>query len=148
MQEAYFFKAAVLGPDSPQSLPKASDTPGDFIRRSRRIWLPAKITCGFRRRFMRTHLAIFFADRGDVGVSKSYVIKLPNMMGWLYWRFVVMSVENRGNGHTWGMPVNLIPDIWRARYRRFYTPIAAIGENHSCCTGHTWRFSAIAAIGV
>ena len=45
------------------------------------------------------------------------------------------------------MPVNLIADIWHARYRRFYTPIAAIGENRNRCTGHTWRFSPIAAIG-
>ena len=36
---------------------KASDTSGDFIRRSRRIWSPA---CDFRHRLMRTHLAIFF----------------------------------------------------------------------------------------
>ena len=28
-------------------------------------------------------------------------------------------------------------------YRRFYTPIAAIGENRNRCTGHTWRFSPI-----
>ena len=39
-------------------------------------------------------------------------------------------------------------DIWHARYRRFYTPIAAIGENRNPCTEHTWRFSPIAAIGV
>ena len=46
---------------------------------------------------MGTHLAIFFADRGDVAVSKSHVIKSPNQMGWLYWRFAAMTVENRGN---------------------------------------------------
>ena len=58
----------------------------------------------FRPRLMGTHLAIFFADRGDVAVSKSHVIKSPNLMGWLY-------VENRGNKHTWRMPANLIADI-------------------------------------
>ena len=66
------------------TLPKAGDTPGDFIRRSRRIGSPAKIARDFRHRLMRTHLAIFFADRGEVAVLKSYVIKLPNLMGWLY----------------------------------------------------------------
>ena len=67
----------------------------------------------------------FFAHRGDVAVSKSHDIKLPNLMGWLYWRFAVMSVGNRGNRHTWRMPANLNADIWHARYRRFYKPIAA-----------------------
>ena len=76
---------------------KASDTPGDFIRRSRRIWSPAKIACDFLWRLMRTHLAIFFADRGDVAVLKTYVIKSSNLMGWLYWRLVAINVENRGN---------------------------------------------------
>ena len=42
---------------------KASDTPDDFIPRSRRIWSPAKIACDFS-------LAIKFADRGDVAVLK------------------------------------------------------------------------------
>ena len=45
---------------------KAGDTPSDFIRRSRRIWSPAKIASDFRHRLMRTHLAIFFAGRDDV----------------------------------------------------------------------------------
>ena len=65
-----------------------------------------------------THLAIdadtlgdFFADRGDEAVLKSHVVKSPNLMGWLYWRFAAMTVENRGNGHTWRMPANLIADI-------------------------------------
>ena len=53
----------------------------------------------------------FFADRGDVAVLKTRVIKSPNLMGWLYCRFEVMTVENRGNGHTWRMPANLIADI-------------------------------------
>ena len=127
---------------------KASDTPGDFIRRSRRIWSPAKIASDFRHRLMRKYLAIFFADRSDVAVLKTHVIKSPNLMGWLYWRFAAINVENRGNGHTWRMPANLIANIWHARYRRYYTPIAAIGENRNRCTGHTWRFSPIAAIGV
>ena len=129
-------------------LHKASDTPGDFIRRSRQIWSPVKIARDFRHRLMRTHLAIFFADRGDVAVLKTHAIKSPNLMGWLYWRFAAIIVENRGNGHTWRMPANLVADIWHAIYRRFYTPIAAIGENRNRCTGHTWRFSPIAAIGV
>ena len=54
-----------------------------------------------------------------------HVIKSPNLIDWLNWQ---LSVENRGNGHTWQMPANLIADTWHARYRRFYTPIAAIGE--------------------
>ena len=91
---------------------------------------------------MRTHLAIFFVDRSDVAVLKSPVVKSPNLMGWLYWRFAAMTVENRGNGHTWRMPANLIADIGHARYRRFYTPIAAIGENRNRCTGHRSRRSA------
>ena len=49
----------------------------DFIRRSRRIWSPAKINRDFHPRLMRTHLAIFLADCSDVAVSKSRVIKLP-----------------------------------------------------------------------
>ena len=58
-----------------------------------------------------THLAIFFADRTDVEILKAHVIKSPNLMGWLYWRFAAINVENRGNGHTWRMPANLIADI-------------------------------------
>ena len=123
------------------ALAKARDTPGDFIRRSRRIWSPAKIASDFRHWLMRTHLAIFFADRGDVAVLKTHVIKSPNLTGWLYWRSAAINVENRVNGYTWRMPANLIADIWHARYRRFYTPIAAISENRNRCTGHTWRFS-------
>ena len=64
----------------------------------------------FRHRLMRTHLAIFSPDRGDVAVLKTHVIKSPNLMGWLYWRFIAIIVENRGNGHTWRMPANLIAD--------------------------------------
>ena len=78
----------------------------------------------------------FFADRGDMAVLKTRMIKPPNLMGWLYWRFTAINVENRGNGHTWRMSANLIADIWHARYRRFYTPVAAIGENRNRCTGH------------
>ena len=58
---------------------------------------------------MRTHLAIFFADRGDVAVLKTHVIKSPNLMGWLYWRFAAINVENRGIGNAWRMPVKLSP---------------------------------------
>ena len=52
--------------------------------------------------------------------------------------------ENRRNGQTWRMPANLIADIWHDRYRRFYTLIAAIGENRNRRTRHTWRSSPIA----
>ena len=79
-------------------MPKASDTPGDFIRRWRRIWSPAKIATDFRHRLMRTHLAIFFADRAGVAILKTRVIKSPNLMGWLYWRFAVINVEIAGTG--------------------------------------------------
>ena len=44
----------------------------------------------------RKSLAIF-ADRGDVAVLKTYVIKSSNLMGWLYWRLAAINVENRGN---------------------------------------------------
>ena len=84
----FFFLLAILYADR-----------GEFDRRD------------FRWRLMRTHLAIFFADRGDVAVLKTHVIKSPNLMGWLYWRFAAINVENRGNGHTWRMPANLIGDI-------------------------------------
>ena len=53
----------------------------------------------------------FFANRGDVAVLKTHMIKSPNLMGWLYWRFAAINVENRGNGYTWRMPANLIADI-------------------------------------
>ena len=46
---------------------------------------------------MRIRLAIFFADRGDVAVLKTHVIKSSNLMSWLYWRFAAINVENRGN---------------------------------------------------
>ena len=48
------------------TMTKAGDTLGNFIRRSRRYWSPAKIASEFRRCLMRAHLAIFFADRGDL----------------------------------------------------------------------------------
>ena len=62
------------------SLAIDADTPGDFFRRSRR--------CGS------------FENSCD---------KSPNLIGWLYWRFAAIKVENRGSGHTWPMPANLIP---------------------------------------
>ena len=43
-------------------------------------------------------------------VLKTHVIKSPNLLGWLHWRFAAINVENRGNGHTWRMPANLIDD--------------------------------------
>ena len=92
---------------------------------------------------MRTHLVIFFADRSEVAVLKTHEIKSPNLMGWLYWQFAAINIENRGNRHTWRMPTNLIANIWHARYRRFYTPIVVIGKNRNNSTGHTWWFSPI-----
>ena len=91
-----------------------------------------------RKRFMQTQLAVFspiaamwhfnlvpgFIKRC---LQKSHVIKSLNLIGWFYWWFAAMSAENRGNGHTWRMPASLIADIWHARYRRFFTPIVAIG---------------------
>ena len=64
------------------NLSKPGDTLGDFIRRSRRIWSPAKIASDFRHWLMRTHLAIFFADRGGVALracslAPSYRCYLP-----------------------------------------------------------------------
>ena len=69
------------------------------------------IASDFRHRLMRTHLAIFFVDGGDVAVLKTHVIESLNLMGWLYWRFTAINVEDRDNGHTWRMPANLIADI-------------------------------------
>ena len=58
-------------------------------------------------------MAISFADRHDVAVLKTHVIKSPNLIGWLYWRFTAINVEHRGNGHTWRIqsPISDIPDI-------------------------------------
>ena len=69
------------------------------------------IASDFRHRLMRTHLAIFFANRGDVAVLKTHVIKSPNLIRWLYCRFAAINTENRGNVHTWRMLANLIADI-------------------------------------
>ena len=69
-------------------------------------------------------------------------------MGWLYRRLATINIENRGNKHTWRMPVNLIADTRHAGYPRYRTRLAAIGENRNRCTGHTRQFSPIAAIGV
>ena len=87
---------------------KAGDTVGDFIRWSRRIWSPAKIASYFRNRLTRTHLAIFFAVRGDVALlfpvsilSLLSTILKSNLINYLIlinWRLAAMSVENRGNG--------------------------------------------------
>ena len=60
---------------------------------------------------MRTHLAIFLADRVGVAVLKTHVIKSANLMGWLYWRFAATNVENRGNEHTWRMLAKIIADV-------------------------------------
>ena len=32
-----------------------------------------------------------------MAVLKTHVIKSPNLMGWLYWRFAAINAENRGN---------------------------------------------------
>ena len=77
---------------------------------------------------MRTHLAIFCADRGDVAVLKTHVVKSPNLMGWLYWRFAAINVENRGNGHTWRLPTNLASqiDIANRGDRRIKSPSVSL----------------------
>ena len=65
---------------------------------SQRLYTPIAsnlIASDFFHRLMRTLPAIFFADRGDVAVLKNHVIKSPNLMGWLYWRFAAINVENR-----------------------------------------------------
>ena len=33
-----------------------------------------------------------------MAVLKTHVIKSPNLMGWLYWRFTAINIENPGNG--------------------------------------------------
>ena len=81
-------------------------------------------------------------------ILKSHVVISTNLIGYFYWQLSMERGENRGNGQTWRMPANLITDIGHARYRRFYTPIAAIDENRNRGTGHIWRFMPIAAIGV
>ena len=81
-------------------------------------------------------------------ILKSHVVISTNLIGYFYWQLSMERGENRGNGQTWRMPANLIADIGHARYRRFYTPIAAIDENRNRGTGHIWRFMPIAAIGV
>ena len=48
---------------------KAGDTPGDFIRRSPRIYRQRKSRAIYATDRMRTHLAIFFANRGDVALQ-------------------------------------------------------------------------------
>ena len=50
---------------------------GEF---DRQLAIFATDWCGHTWRF-------FFADRGDVAVLKTHVIKSPDLMGWLYWRF-------------------------------------------------------------
>ena len=95
---------------------------------------------------MWTHLAIFFADRGVEAVLKSHVIKSQSLMGWLYWRFAAMTVENRGHGHR--HLANAGEFNRRYLTRQISAILYAIGENRNRCTGHTWRFSPVASIGV
>lgn len=45
---------------------KAGDTLGDFVCRYRRFWSAAKFAGEFRRWLMRAHLAILYADSGDL----------------------------------------------------------------------------------
>ena len=129
-------------------LPKASDTPGDFIRRSRRIWSPAKIAKRFSPPIDADTPGDFFRRSQRCGSFENSCDKIAQPDGLALLAIHSNKRRNRGNEHTWQMPANLIADIWHARYWRFYTPIAAIGENRNRCTGHTWRFSSIAAIGV
>ena len=48
---------------------KAGDTPGDFIRRSPRIYRQRKSQAIYATDRMRTHLTIFFANHGDVALQ-------------------------------------------------------------------------------
>ena len=95
----------------------------DRQRKSQAIF--ASNWCGhtwrfFFRRSRRCGTSTFFPGFSEGHFEKSW-IKSPNLIGWLYWRFAAISVENRGNGHTLRVLTNLIADIWHARYRRFYT---------------------------
>ena len=60
-------------------------------------------------------------------ILKNHVIKSPNLISWLYWRFAAMSVRNRGNGHTRRFPANLIADFKRRSRRSAKIAIAAPG---------------------
>ena len=121
-------------------------------RHTRRFYTP--ITSEFRRWLMRAHLAIFYADRGDLPLK--FCPQAPSIVAvrnfekscdkyrptWLVdssGDSPRIGVKTRRNGHTRRMSANLIADIWHARYCRYYTPIAAIGENRNRCTGHTRR---------
>ena len=119
--------------------PKAGDTLGDFDRQRKS---PANCTfdwCGHTWRFSTPIAAIchsYFVPSLQApllsAILKSQVIKVAQP-DWL------THLTIRRNGHTRWMPANLIADIWHVRYRRFYTPIAAIGENRNRCTGNTRR---------
>ena len=64
---------------------------------------------------MRTHLAIFFVDRGDVPVLKTRdKIAQPDGLALL---------AIRGNGHTWPMPAILYAD---RRDRRIKSPSVSL----------------------
>ena len=65
------------------SLYKASDTPGDFIRRSRRIWSPAKIASDFRQ-LMQTHLANFFRRSQRCGSFENSCDKIAQPDGLVF----------------------------------------------------------------
>ena len=86
----------------------------------------------------------FFTDRGYAALQRCSCDKIAQP-DWLT-LLAIHSDERRKSrerAHFANVAANLIADIWHARYRRFYTPSAAIGENRNRCTGHTWRFSPI-----
>jgi len=60
---------------------------------------------------------------------------------------LVIRGDERRKSREWAH-LAIAGDIQHVRYRRFYMPITTIGENRNRCTGHTWRLSPIAAIGV
>ena len=90
------------------------------------------MACDFRPRLLRTHLAVFFADRGDVAVSKSHCDKNAQPDGLT---LLAIRSDERRKSRERAHLANA--GEFNRRYRRFYTR-----------TGHTKQFSSIAAIGV
>ena len=85
-------------------------------------------------------MAIFFADRGDVVVLKTRD-KIAQLDG-----LALLAI--RSNKRRKSRERAHLANAGDFRYRRFYTPIAAISENGNGCIGHTWRFLPVAAIDV
>ena len=112
------------------------------MRRSRRIWSQAIFTtdwCGHTWRFFSPIAAMWQFSKPCDKIAQPDGLAL-----------LAIRSNKRRKSRDWARLANageFIADIWHARYRRFYTPIAAIGQNRNRCTGHTWRFSPIAAIG-